>query len=50
MSQIATLLNFNLVRGEWTNKQTNLPEGARKNITENLGCEWQLGLYSKNPA
>jgi hypothetical protein len=29
MSQIATLLTFNLVRGEWTNKPTNLPEGAR---------------------
>jgi hypothetical protein len=29
MSQIATLLNFNFVRGEWTNKPTNLSEGAK---------------------
>jgi hypothetical protein len=29
MSQIVSLLNFNFVRGEWTNKPTNLPEGAR---------------------
>jgi hypothetical protein len=29
MSQIATLYDFNFVRGEWTNKPTNLSEGAK---------------------
>ena len=41
MSQIATLVNANFVKGEWTDKPTNLPEGAKlahKLIEDATGC------------